>query len=212
MSRTATSGLLERVDEVTALSAAVDQACEAGGRLVVIEGPAGIGKSALLTHTRDLALEAGMEVLVARGHELEHEFAFGVARQLFEPRLKRVDEDQQDQLFDGAAGLTRPLLGLGRRREGDRPSRVAGRAAAEAAFAASHGFYWLTANLTESGPLALLVDDAQWADRSSLQFIAYLVARCSELPLLVVVTVRTGESGSGDPLLVALESTAGATI
>ena len=57
------------------------------GRLVVVEGSAGIGKTRLLAETRALAVAADFEVLTARGGELEGEFAFGIVRQLFEAPL-----------------------------------------------------------------------------------------------------------------------------
>ena len=44
----------------------------------------------------------------------------------------------------------------------------------EGAFAVLHGLYRLTANLARRRPLALLVDDAHWADAASLRFLAYL--------------------------------------
>jgi DNA-binding CsgD family transcriptional regulator len=196
--------LVERGDELEVLRAAVAGAREGIGRLVVIEGAAGIGKTALLAQTRALAAEADFEVLSARGHELEREFAFGVARQLFEAPVARAGAERQEQLLDGAAGLARPLLGLSRRRGGDQPDRPSARAASEAAFTVSHGFYWLTANLAEAGPLMLSLDDAQYSDRSSLQCIAYLAARCSELPVLLAITVRSDEAR--EDLLTALRS------
>ena len=57
------------------------------GRLVTIEGGAGIGKTRLVAEARAAAARAGLTVLTARGGELEQEFAFGVVRQLFEPLL-----------------------------------------------------------------------------------------------------------------------------
>jgi hypothetical protein len=50
---------------------------------VLVEGPAGIGKSAARTQARD----AGFRVLSAAGGELETDFPYGVVRQLFEPEL-----------------------------------------------------------------------------------------------------------------------------
>ena len=41
-------------------------------------------------------------------------------------------------------------------------------------FARFHGLHWLCARLAEERPLALLVDDAHWADEHSLRFLAYL--------------------------------------
>ena len=70
--------LLEREAEVAALSALIDAARSGDGRLVVIEGAAGIGKTRLLAETRSLA--TGFEVLSARAGELESDFAFGIVR------------------------------------------------------------------------------------------------------------------------------------
>src|ERR1700739_1273135 len=93
--------LLERAHELSLLRAAVGDACTGAGRVVVIEGSAGIGKTALMAHTSEAAVGAGRRVLAARGHELEHEFAFGVARQLFELPIARATPERQDQLLAG---------------------------------------------------------------------------------------------------------------
>ena len=76
--------LVEREREVAALAALVDAVPAGEGRAVLIEGPAGIGKSALLALGRQRAAEGGALVLAARGSELEREFPFGVVRQLLE--------------------------------------------------------------------------------------------------------------------------------
>jgi len=58
----------------------------------VLEGPAGIGKTALLVAARTPAAERGMRVLRSRATEMETNFAFGVVRQLFEPPLAEASE------------------------------------------------------------------------------------------------------------------------
>lgn len=205
--------LLERTHELELLRAAIADASAGAGRLVIIEGPAGIGKSALLAQARELAAQAGLRVLSARGHELERAFAFGVARQLFELTVARAEPARQRQLLAGAAALTRPLLGLERRRGGrDTSPAPARRPPRDIAFTLSHGFYWLAANLAEDGPVMLALDDAQFADSSSLRCLAYLAARCQELPLLLAVTIRSDESTAADELLAALRGTVAATI
>ena len=66
----------------------------------------------------------------------------------------------------------------------------------EGAFVALHGLYHLTANLARRRPLALLVDDAHWADGASLRFLAYLGNRLSRVPVLLLVAARPlGEPG-----------------
>ena|GEM_PF-5535400 len=58
----------------------------------MLEGPAGIGKTALLVAARTPAAERGMRVLRSRATEMETNFAFGVVRQLFEPPLAEASE------------------------------------------------------------------------------------------------------------------------
>src|SRR5205823_1688937 len=77
--------LLDREREVGTVQRLLHTAGDGGGRTVAVEGNAGIGKTRLLRETRSAAEELGFRVLSARGGELEHEFAFGVVRQLLEP-------------------------------------------------------------------------------------------------------------------------------
>jgi MoxR-like ATPase len=80
--------LLGRERELAAIGRVIDAAREGSGGLVVVEGPAGIGKTRLLDEAVRAASAAGVGVLGARGSEFEVEIGFGVARQLFEPMLR----------------------------------------------------------------------------------------------------------------------------
>ena len=77
--------LVERDRELAALTEALDQLAEGRHGLLLIEGPAGIGKTRLLGR----GPEAGRRSIGARavgaGQQLESAFAFGIVRQLFEP-------------------------------------------------------------------------------------------------------------------------------
>src|SRR5918996_813590 len=95
--------LLERAGELAALDDAIAATRTSRGRLVVIEGPAGIGKSTLLAEGRERASASGFSVLHARGSELDSAFSFGVVRQLFESALAREDHDRRDALFTDAS-------------------------------------------------------------------------------------------------------------
>ena len=55
------------------------------------------------------------------------------------------------------------------------------------------GLYWDCASIARHAPIALFVDDAQWADRESLKVLAQLARRTRTLPLLVVVATRPHE-------------------
>jgi DNA-binding CsgD family transcriptional regulator len=148
----------------------------------VIEGPAGAGKSALLNVLAAEAAEAEVRVLRATGLELERGYPLGVVRQLFEPALYRLDPLERDEVFSGVAALAEELL-TGR----DAPS---GPKLADAGFALAHSFYWVVAGLSDLGPLALVVDDIQWADLLSLRVLAFVLGRSQELPLLVALARR----------------------
>jgi predicted ATPase len=103
--------LLERETELEGATGAIERACSGAGGVVVVEGPAGIGKTELIRVVRGLALDVGMEVLSARGDDLERDFAYGVVRQLFEPPLNRAPPGVRATLLEGAAALSAGVLG-----------------------------------------------------------------------------------------------------
>lgn len=109
MRRAAVTGpLLERSVELARIESVLGGARDRGGGFVVVEGPAGIGKTELLAAARRSAADQGMRVLRSRGTELEREFAFGVARQLFEPPLAEASEFERANLLQAAARLPHP--------------------------------------------------------------------------------------------------------
>ena len=175
------TGLFERGRELEQLDAHIGRAAAGDGGVVVVEGPAGIGKSRLLAEARRRA-DGSLRVLSARGSQLEGEFAFGVVRQLFETRYA------EPELLTGAAAPAAAVFGQLDGGEG-------------ASFAALHGLYWLVLNLAEQGPLLLAVDDLHWCDRPSLLFFAYLARRLEGQPILLLAGLREAEPGT-DPALL----------
>src|SRR3954454_15469450 len=153
--------LLEREAEIAQIGGGLDAAAAGAGGVIVIEGAAGIGKSTLMYEAAALAEERGMVVLRARGSIMETESAFGVVIQLLAPSIEPLGANVREQVFGGAAGLARPLFE-------DVPDRAP---SDERLFARFHGLHWLCARLAEAIPLALLVDDAHWADQPSLRFL-----------------------------------------
>ncbi len=152
--------------------------------MVLIEGPAGIGKTALLAAAAVLADERGLLVRSARGGQLEREMPFGIARQLFEPVVERASETERSTLLAGSAELA--LMALG----GADPARTG---PAGDPFAPIHGLYWLLANLADERPVVLVVDDLHWADPQTLRFLDYLARRLEDTGAAVVAAARTGE-------------------
>lgn len=188
--------LLERESELERLDRLLGETSGGEGRLLLVEGEAGIGKTALLDALRGRAGVEQCLVLTARGGELERDFPHGVVRQLFEPLLRQPPE-RSHRPFAGAARLAKTALRLG---EGS-PGALVG---ADAELAVNHGLYWLVANLAEERPVVLVVDDAHWADPATLRFVHYLGRRLEGVPALVALGLRPAQPGAPTDLLDAL--------
>ena len=186
--------LLERDRELERIRRRLRLAREGRGGAIAVEGPAGIGKTAMLEAAREVAEGEAFRVMRARGAELEREFAFGVVRQLVEPLLAEASDEERASLLEGPPGVAAALLGLPR--EHDAMGEPAP-AAPDPSFAMLHGLYWLFANLAAARPVVLVVDDAQWADGATLRFLAFLLPRLEELHAAVLLAARPAEVGAG---------------
>ena len=182
--------LVEREREIAALArAARGRARGRGARRVLIEGPAGIGKSALLAEAR------------RRGRRDRRR---GARRARLRARA-RVPVRRRAPAVRGAWWPTRRAPSArwpARRRPPRRYSaRRTRRREGDVSFAALHGLFWVALNLAAERPLVLAIDDLHWCDRPSLRFVAYLARRLEGQPILVAATVRTGEPGTDVALL-----------
>ncbi|HWH94199.1 MAG TPA: AAA family ATPase [Baekduia sp.] len=201
----APAGVLEREPELRALEELLEDARAGRGRLLIVEGPPGLGKSTLLGHAAAGATESGMLVLRAAGRELERDLGWGVGRSLFEAWLLTLPDEERVELLEGPAAPARALF--------DPQHAVGGAVGPDAGFALMHGLFWLTVHAAERRPLALIVDDAQWADEPSLRWLLYLLGRLAEQPVALLVAARPGEPGAGglfdallsDPAVSVLE-------
>lgn len=185
---------LERERELAELREAVAVAMSGVGRIVLVEGAPGLGKTLLLSLAAREAHERGLTVLRARGGELERQFPFGVALQLFEPALSGASAAERRRILSGAAAHAAPVL------EGAAIETHVG----EPDFAVLHGLHWVAANLTEQRPLLLAIDDAHAADEASLRALLYMAQRIEDLPLALLLTARPEPASTASDALTAL--------
>ncbi|WP_253900635.1 helix-turn-helix transcriptional regulator [Mycobacterium asiaticum] len=178
--------LVEREAEIAQLSALLDSARSGRGQVCVIEGPSGVGKTRLVDECYRSCAAHGLHGLRARGNELTRDYPFGVARTLVETRVIQASDTARAKLMQGPAALAEPLFGLGEAMDH---------------FRVIHGLYWLTLNLADQQPLAMLVDDVHWADHLTLRFLAYVAERIEDIPLVMVVTIRTGDQFADSQLV-----------
>lgn len=190
--------LLEREHEL----AVVEELLGRHSGALAIEVGIGVGKTSLVQAACRRAQQLGYEVLRARGSELEADFVFGVVRQLFERRLADAGADERASLLVG------PATAAGRLLLGKSVEALAG----DTSFAILHGLYWLAANLSAARPVLLAIDDAHWADESSLRWLTYLARRLDGLNLVLLVALRPGDPALVNATLLALCAEAPTTL
>ena len=190
--------LLERDAALARIDRRLRDAIAGAGSLLLLKGPAGIGKTRLIVAAGRHGRELGLTTLSARGSELERDFAYGLVRQLFEAPLVAASSPERAEFLSGAAGRAAPLFGVAPEQDD-----VAG-ALLDPSFAILHGLYWLCANLAQRCPVLLCIDDVHWPDQASLRFLHYLGRRLQELPITVVAAMRPARSADGSPLFAAL--------
>ena len=179
--------LIERESELAVLDEVVRAAASGQGGAVLIEGEAGIGKTRLMGLARDRAEKAGLRVLYATADEIESGVPFAAARVLLGRAARDVAPDGPARLGVLAlAGALPDPSGPGSR--GDE---------------VVHALWWLIVELADEQPLALFLDDAQWADELTLGLTRMAARRATELPLALVVAARPAAAGQRHAVLNA---------
>ncbi|KOV84066.1 LuxR family transcriptional regulator [Nocardia sp. NRRL S-836] len=164
----------------------MDAATRGEGRVVIIEGRAGIGKTRLVHECRELAKERGFGRLQAVGDGLETAMAWGVVRQLVERSISRYSGEVREKILAGPSGAALKALD------------DAALDPSEAELARTlHSLWWVAVDLSSTRPLLITVDDAHWADLSSLRFLVYLSRRIADLPIALVVATRPPADNAG---------------
>jgi DNA-binding CsgD family transcriptional regulator len=187
--------LLEREGELGAIESALGAALKGDGRAVLVTGDPGIGKTSLLGAAADSASRQGFQILSVRADALEVQLSFGVCAQLFLGLTDPPPGGDTPELFAGAAANSRPIFGG--------TAGVPQAISEDRTMSLIHGLYWLCANLADSDPLLLVIDDAHWADLPSLRFMNYLTRRLDGLRAVLLAAARPAERGTNAGDLLA---------
>ncbi|MFE2109827.1 ATP-binding protein [Kitasatospora sp. NPDC059463] len=175
--------LHEREAEIRSAGLAVGALTRGGGpgvgELLVYTGAAGLGKTAVLTEVRRKAGRAGCTVLFARGGERQRHEPFRVVRQLLQPVLAALSEEERGQVFGPWEGVVGPAVGLLPPGGQLDPQGV------------RDGLDFVLTRLVQvRPPVAVIVDDLHWADPESLGWLASFAVAARELPALLVLACR----------------------
>ena len=184
------SQMLERDSERDRIHAALDSAAAGRGRVIVVEGIAGIGKTRLVLESRELAKQRGFGRLQATGDQTETTMPWGVVRQMVERSVSRYGGDVRRTILEGPAGTALRALDAA-------STSGAARAGDAEVVRTLHALWWVAVELSAARPLLITVDDAHWADQPSLRFLGYLARRIADLPIALVVATRPPAMDSG---------------
>ncbi|MBB4911562.1 helix-turn-helix transcriptional regulator [Actinophytocola algeriensis] len=188
--------LLERDRELATAQAVTTAAARGHGGVLVVGGPPGAGRTALLDAVC-AAVPADFVRLRADAAVAERDFAFGVVQQLFQPLVSTATDGDLDRWLRGPAAPVRGLLL-------DEPWSVDH----EAGEAVLHGLHSFLLNVSEDRPVLLAADDLQWADTPSLRWLGYLGRRVRSARILVACALCDGRDARDPRLLDDFRATA----
>jgi DNA-binding CsgD family transcriptional regulator len=162
--------LLGRARECALLDELLDDVRRGQSRSLVLQGEAGIGKTALLEHL--VASASDLTVVRAVGVQSEMELAFASLHQVCAPLL-----DQLERLPGPQRDALRTVFGLS---PGPAPDR----------FLVGLAVLSLVSEVAERGPLLCVVDDAQWLDQTSALTLTFVARRLLAEPVGFVFAAR----------------------
>jgi len=200
--------LVGRSAELTRLQAVWRGLAATGPRLAVLSGEVGIGKTRLAEEFVRWAAGAGSVSAAARAYAAEGSLAFGpVAAWLRSPLVAARLEHLPEVWLRDVARLVPELL-ITHPALPD-PDPLTGPAERERLFEAlAHTMLLRPSTSAPPGPLVLFLDDLQWCDRDTLEWLRYLLRPERNAPLLLIGTLRSDERADSPHLLSLLTALA----
>jgi DNA-binding CsgD family transcriptional regulator len=174
-------GLVERNSEIRILTDMVDDCARGVSGVMCISGPTGSGKTALLDVLREQVRQTDARCVTATCSRTESALPLGVAQQLFKVAdLGAADADKVGELLaEGMTTVSPASGGVG-----------------QISVGLTHMLGAALLKMAERAPLVVCVDDSQYADHASLQWLCYVIRRL-RLACILVVFTRTVPSESG---------------
>jgi AAA ATPase domain len=201
------SGLVGRDRELEDLRAAMTLAVGGAGRLVLIGGEPGIGKSRLADELAGQARETGHTVLWGRGWEDAGAPPYWPWVQILRSYVRGSDpEDVRHLLGSRAPDVAQMLPDLR-----DLFPEVEVRPGSEsdsARFQLFDSTATFLRNAAAARPMLVVLDDLQAADEPSILFLRFLASQITDMQLLVLGTYRDVALTPEHPLTAALVAVA----
>jgi class 3 adenylate cyclase len=188
-----------REAEVADLRAAVDAAVSGRGRIVMISGEAGVGKSRLAAETATYANLRGAQVLIGRALEDEGAPAFWPWIQVIRAYVQERDGEELAPLLGSGAADIAQVVPEVRSHLPDLPEPPIAEPE-QARFRLFDAVARLLANASRAKPLIVVLEDLHWADKPSLMLLQFVARSVPEMRVLLVGTVRDAELEDDHPV------------
>jgi DNA-binding CsgD family transcriptional regulator/tetratricopeptide (TPR) repeat protein len=189
--------LVAREAELEQLLSVVGAVASGPGRLVLLSGEPGIGKTRLAREVLTRARAGGHTVLAGRCFDQQMAVPFFPFTELLAAALAAAPAS----LKAGARQHWPELAYLVPEFSAENPQRLAGPEAQLRIFRATAGFLH---TLAEIAPLVLLLDDLHWADATSLGVLLFLGRHLAATRMLILGTYRDVDVGHQHPLEATL--------
>ena len=165
-------------DQETQLIADLLSGLHERGASLMVRGEAGIGKSALLHAACQIATDAGLQVLTAIGVQSETNLPFAGLQQLLRPALSQLGELPQLQrdAMSAAFGISD--------------------VAVPDPFLTALATLELLSATARQAPVVVIVEDAQWLDRPTIDALAFVARRVESDPIVMLASLREGYESS----------------
>ena len=203
LDRLAAGLFVGREAEVVAIRSACDDALRGRGRLVLVAGEPGIGKTRIAEEITTYAGIQGAQVLWGRCYEGDGAPAYWPWVQVLRTFVyDRDPEDLRVELGAGGALIAQVVPEVRDRLPDVGPAPAL--SPEQARFALFDAVLSFLKNVAQRQPLVLVLDDLHWADEPSLLLLRYLVGELAVGRILVIGTYRDVALGRHHPLAATL--------
>jgi len=201
-----TSGsFVGRRQEMADLKAALEETISGLGRLLMLVGEPGIGKTRTAQELASHAETSGAQVFWGRCYEEEGTPPYWPWLQLLRSYIQqKAPEQLQAEMGSGAADITEIVPELREMLTNLETPPALEPEQAHFRLFSSIATFWK--NAAQSQPLMLVLDDLHWSDQSSLLLLEFLAREIQSSPLLVLGTYRDVEVSRHHPLSQTLGS------
>ncbi|MFQ6027635.1 MAG: AAA family ATPase, partial [Dehalococcoidia bacterium] len=183
--KVAEGGFVGRHREMDQLIAAWEQSSSGHGRLVLLVGEPGIGKTRIAQELTAYAQSEGARVLWGRCYAEEGAPAYWPWMQMLRSYLEGVDSQQvRSDLAPGAADIAAIVPEVRDQLPGLEPPPIM--EPDQARFRLFESVVHFFQHLARAQPLLLVLDDLHWADRPSLLLLQFLAQQMAHTRLLIV--------------------------